>query len=95
MISTIVNDLMLGVPPSVMATRFHNALAEWAVRVASGERIGEVLLSGGCFQNRYLTERTLDLLRSSGKSARRPRSIPPGDGGLAAGQLAVVLARRT
>ncbi|MDX2037169.1 MAG: carbamoyltransferase HypF [Isosphaeraceae bacterium] len=95
MISTIVNDLMRGVPPGVMATRFHNALAEWAMRVASGERIGEVLLSGGCFQNRYLTERTLDLLRSAGKSARGPRSIPPGDGGLAAGQLAVVLARRT
>ena len=62
-----------------------------------GNRSGDVVLGGGCFQNRLLTERTIEAIRETGARVYGPGSIPPGDGGLAAGQLAVamsVLARR-
>jgi len=51
---------------AVIASKFHNGLAEAAVEVA--RRIGEnrVVLSGGCFQNRYLTERVVHRLREEG-----------------------------
>ena len=57
----------------------------------------DVVLGGGCFQNRLLTERTIEAIRETGARVYGPGPIPPGDGGLAAGQLAVamsVLARR-
>jgi hydrogenase maturation protein HypF len=55
----------------------------------------DVVLSGGCFQNRFLAERTLEALEASGRRVYLHGQIPPGDGGLAVGQLAVALARQT
>jgi hydrogenase maturation protein HypF len=59
--------------------------------VASQHPRLHVVLSGGCFRNRLLTERVLDALRD--RRVHRHQTIPPGDGGLAAGQLAVALAQ--
>ena len=56
-----------------------------------GNRIRDVVLGGGCFQNRLLTERTIEAIRETGARVHGPGSIPPGDGGLAAGQLAVAM----
>jgi len=52
--------------PAAPAARFHNMLVDMAVDVA--KRVGEpnVVLSGGCFQNRYLTERLVARLRAEG-----------------------------
>jgi len=51
-----------------------------------------VVLSGGCFQNRYLTERTVARLRAENFSPYWHQRVPPNDGGIALGQ--VVAARR-
>jgi hydrogenase maturation protein HypF len=53
------------------------------------ERIGErrVALSGGCFQNRYLTERTVRRLIAAGFSPYWHQRVPPNDGGIALGQI--------
>jgi hydrogenase maturation protein HypF len=58
------------------------------------KKIGEhrVALSGGCFQNRYLTERTVTRLREAGFQPYWHQRVPPNDGGIALGQ--VVAARR-
>jgi hydrogenase maturation protein HypF len=45
------------------------------------------VLSGGCFQNRYLTEQTVSRLRASGFSVYWHKDIPPNDGGIALGQV--------
>ena len=60
--------------------------------VAVAREVGEatVALTGGCFQNRYLTERLLRRLREEGFSPVIPRLVPPNDGGIALGQLAAV-----
>jgi hydrogenase maturation protein HypF len=52
-------------------------------------RVGEanVVLSGGCFQNRYLTERMVARLRASGHRPYWHQRVPPNDGGIALGQI--------
>jgi len=55
----ILQDAADGVPVGAIAARFHNMLCEVIVEVAERIRIPEVVLTGGCFQNRYLTERAV------------------------------------
>jgi len=71
---------------SVISAKFHNALAEMIVVVA--KKIGEqnVVLTGGCFQNRYLTERAVARLREEKFTPYWHQRIPPNDGGIALGQ---------
>ena len=45
-----------------------------------------VVLSGGCFQNKYLTERAVCRLREKA-FAHAGTSAPPNDGGIALGQI--------
>jgi hydrogenase maturation protein HypF len=80
------------VPDSVIAARFHQALADWAAAVAAAVPASPVVLGGGCFQNRLLLERTRMALERAGRRVYHAGRIPPNDGGLAAGQLAVALA---
>jgi hydrogenase maturation protein HypF len=84
MIRSIAHDSS---PRSAIARRFHNTLAKMAVAVA--QRVGEpkVVLSGGCFQNRYLTEVVIRHLQRAGFHAYWHQRIPPNDGGVALGQL--------
>jgi hydrogenase maturation protein HypF len=74
-------------PLGVKAAAFHNTLAEAIVRVALevGER--NVVLSGGCFQNRYLTERAVARLRQEGFRPYWHQRVPTNDGGIALGQV--------
>jgi hydrogenase maturation protein HypF len=87
MLEKLLEDLRNGVADSVIAARFHNALAELAVSAAQDAEIHNVTLTGGCFQNKYLTERTCMRLREEGFTPLIHRSVPPGDGGIALGQL--------
>jgi hydrogenase maturation protein HypF len=91
MIRGVVDDVRRGVSRSRISARFHNTLAEVIVAVA--RRIGEerVVLSGGCFQNAYLTERTISHLRREGFSPCWHQRVPPNDGGIALGQVYAVL----
>jgi hydrogenase maturation protein HypF len=70
-----------------IARRFHHTLAHMIVVVA--ERVGErnVVLSGGCFQNRLLTEMVIRHLRAAGFQPYWHQRIPPNDGGIALGQV--------
>ncbi len=73
-----------------ISAKFHNMLAETIVAVA--EKIGEskVVLSGGCFQNRYLTERTIHRLLAKNFRPYWHQRIPPNDGGISLGQVVAV-----
>ncbi len=74
-------------PVGDIARRFHNTLAQMTVEVA--QRIGEakVLLTGGCFQNRYLTETCVRRLQAAGFQVYWHQRVPPNDGGIALGQI--------
>ena len=57
--------------------------------VAVAKRIGEerVVLTGGCFQNKYLTERAIRRLSQENFRPYWHQRIPPNDGGIALGQI--------
>ena len=94
----LIRDVLVehsrGVPREEIAARFHESLA--AIVAAVAERCGErrVVLSGGCFQNAFLTERAVARLEAAGLRAFWHQRIPPNDGGIAAGQAIVALSSR-
>jgi hydrogenase maturation protein HypF len=83
----ILDDLAAGAPTGLMAARFHESLVEMMVAVALREGIEEVVFTGGVFQNRRLTGRLAERLRSRGFRPHWPRLVPPNDGGIAFGQV--------
>ena len=89
-ITAVLTDLKKNVPPGLISARFHNTLI--AMIGAAAEKINEpqVLLTGGCFQNRYLTENAVKHLAEKGFRPFRHRRVPPNDGGIALGQLIAV-----
>ncbi len=92
MLDELLDDLRRPLAAAEMSAKFHNALVEAIVAVAG--RVGEprVVLTGGCFQNRYLTERAVQRLQEGDFRPYWHQRIPPNDGGIALGQ--VVAARR-
>ncbi len=97
LIRAVVRDVDDRVPLPTVAARFHNGLAAGTAaaceRAALESGLDTVVLSGGVFQNRTLLERTAALLRGAGLSVMIPELLPPNDGGIAYGQLAVASAR--
>ncbi|MFN9647546.1 MAG: hypothetical protein ACK58Z_03320, partial [Pseudanabaena sp.] len=53
--------------------------------------IKQIVLTGGCFQNRYLTERAIVCFSVGGFQVYCHQNIPPNDGGIAAGQIMAAL----
>jgi len=86
LISAVLADSCSGVSIPMIAARFHNALVNWIVEVAASTGLKQIVLSGGVFQNRYLTERAAALLESRGFTVHTHQQVPPNDGGIALGQ---------
>jgi hydrogenase maturation protein HypF len=86
LILAVMADKSSGVAVSLIAARFHNALVEWILEVAATVKLKQIVLSGGVFQNRYLTERAAAALESRGFVVYTHRQVPPNDGGIALGQ---------
>jgi hydrogenase maturation protein HypF len=91
MILEIIKDIEVCQPTATIAAKFHNALAEAAVEVARLANLDRIVLSGGCFQNNYLTERTVSRLRDEGFRPYWHQRVPPNDGGIALGQVVAAL----
>ena len=93
LIAAIVDDLGRGVDVGRIAGRFHGALIATSLAVA--REIGEkrIVLSGGCFLNRRLSVGLMERLEGDGFEVLVQRRVPPGDGGLALGQIVVAAAR--
>ncbi|MDZ4850997.1 MAG: carbamoyltransferase HypF [Pirellulaceae bacterium] len=94
MIRALYEDRKRGVHTSKIAMRFHRGLAIAITEVIELFPDFRVVLSGGVFQNRFLVELvdsyTAKLSREIGWCSK----IPPNDGGLSIGQLAIAAARR-
>jgi len=92
LIEELLSDKEVGLDVSQIAAKFHNALVNWIVAVAQAADVDTVVLSGGVFQNGYLTARTVAVLEERGLRVATHRQVPPNDGGLSLGQA--VLAGR-
>jgi hydrogenase maturation protein HypF len=86
-------DHRRGVEPSIMAMRFHRSLAHGITRVCRHWREMPAVLTGGVFQNRLLTELVAEMHNDESQPLGLPGTLPPNDGGLAAGQLTIAAAR--
>ena len=93
MFSRLLADHRRGVDAGTLAMRFHRSLARAIVRVCRRRPELPVVLTGGVFQNRLLTELVVEMWDDSPQPLGLPGIIPPNDGGLAAGQLAVAAAK--
>ncbi|MBI5484266.1 MAG: carbamoyltransferase HypF [Deltaproteobacteria bacterium] len=98
MIMDILADVDVGIPPAVIAARFHVTLATAATDVcliiSGSSGLDRVILSGGAFQNRLLSEMVYNALTKNGLQVFTHRLVPPNDGGIALGQAAIAGRRK-
>ncbi|MBI2264627.1 MAG: carbamoyltransferase HypF [Armatimonadetes bacterium] len=87
MVRAILEDMGEHVPVGQISAKFHNTLVEWIILCARKTGQERVVLTGGCFQNKYLLERAVFRLRKEGFHPCVHRRIPPNDGGIALGQI--------
>jgi len=90
LLEAVLADLRGKTAPGLISARFHNGLVEAIVAVAQHFSQPRVVLTGGCFQNRYLTERAIRRLQEEGFRPYWHQRVPPNDGGIALGQIVAV-----
>lgn len=98
MIADICRDVRDDVDPGAIASRFHATVAkilcEAALAAARAHNVEIVALSGGCFHNQILTDRTVQLLLQGGvRRVLTHERLSPGDASLSLGQAVVAAAR--
>lgn len=98
MLTEFVDRLTTGETPTALAWGFHAglaaAVAEGCAVLRAATGLQRVVLSGGVFQNRLLSELVYTLLQQAGFTVFSHRLVPPNDGGIALGQAAIAAARR-
>ena len=86
MFVAILNDLK-STENRHIAARFHNTLSSIILKLAEQTEVETIVLSGGCFQNAHLTDKTMRKLHAAGFKTFLNRKLPANDGSLAIGQL--------
>jgi hydrogenase maturation protein HypF len=95
MLREMLEERGRGTTVGVISGRFHNALVRALVALAIRAGLERVALTGGSFQNRLLTERASEALSRAGFQVLLHRQVPPNDGGISLGQVAIAAARLT
>jgi hydrogenase maturation protein HypF len=97
-IREIVEDIQRGTKDSTISTKFHNTIIlvifDFAKTIRINKGINKVVLSGGVFQNKYLLEGAITILKKNNFDIYSHAAVPTNDGGIALGQLAVAAKRR-
>ncbi|MBS1494306.1 MAG: carbamoyltransferase HypF [Bacteroidetes bacterium] len=83
----IFHDMKKNISNQIISTKFHNALVEVIIEISKISGTNQIALSGGCFQNKYLIERTIDRLREEGFKVFWQSAIPTNDAGISLGQM--------
>lgn len=89
-LAALLEEQRRGVPISLISARFHNSMVAAMVSIAQQSDVATIALSGGCFQNRRLSEHASQSLRTRGKRVLMHRLVPTNDGGICLGQVATV-----
>lgn len=97
-LESVIKDKADGVSVGVISARFHLTLAavirQKAEQLLNLTGARKVVISGGCFQNKFLTETLQRMFADVDIPLYIPSRIPCNDSGVAAGQLTVAAAKR-
>jgi hydrogenase maturation protein HypF len=93
LIAAVAREAGQGVGGAGIARRFHTTMvdliADVCGRLRKATGLAAVVLSGGVFLNALLSREVNARLAGAGFRVYRHRLVPPGDGGLSLGQLAI------
>jgi len=96
-IKRVAADVDRKVDSGIISARFHNTvsgmIAQTAKRLCKQYRAKKIVLSGGVFQNKFLSEKTVDMLNGGGFSVYTHKNISTTDSGIPVGQIAIANAR--
>jgi hydrogenase maturation protein HypF len=92
-IKSIVEEIENKTPIGIISHRFHNSLViaihSNVFDIRNHLNIDKIVLSGGCFQNRYLLEKTIKIFAEDKIRLLVHEKVPANDGGISLGQLAI------
>jgi hydrogenase maturation protein HypF len=93
----VLDDLQKGIDTGLIAAKIHTGLAylilEKSKQYLKETNTTKVVISGGCFQNKRLTEQLQVIFSRERIPLYVPSAIPCNDSGIAVGQVAVAAAR--
>lgn len=93
LIRAVIEDLRCNTAAERIARRFHSTVVQMIATVCGQIRsqtgLRAVVLSGGVFMNALLTREVSARLEEDGFRVYRHRLVPPNDGGLCLGQVAI------
>lgn len=93
----VVKDLESGFSVSEISTKFHTTIADLIVRICTAVRentgLNDIVLSGGVFQNTFLFNKTLPLLKTEHFRVHTHNQVSPNDGGISLGQAVIANSR--
>lgn len=88
MIKEILEEKNKNISKNIISLKFHNALVNSIVEISKLVNEKNIALSGGCFQNKYLLEKSILKLRENGFNVFWNKEVPANDGGISLGQIA-------
>jgi len=92
-IEGIIDDLKNGLSNSVISAKFHNTIAAFVIAVCDRAReekgINKVVLSGGVFENLFLSNKLIQKLRNDDFEVYPQKKVPCNDGGISLGQAVI------
>ena len=91
MIIDMLEDVKCKTNVGMISIKFHNTIVEIIANITKLIGVERVVLSGGCFQNKYLTERAVQRLRAIGFIPYWHQRVPANDGGISLGQIAAAI----
>jgi len=93
----IARDMSKGLSRGTVSAKFHNTVAaiieETCLRLKRKTGLDKVVLSGGVFQNKYLTTKATALLRKKGFRVFTHSKVNTNDAGIPLGQIAIARTR--
>lgn len=98
MFRQIVEDIFRKLDKDVIVTKFHNTIIFTILKIASEIRkesgIKKIVLSGGVFQNKYISENLEQLLMRHHFEVYTHSRVPANDGGISLGQIMIASKKR-
>jgi hydrogenase maturation protein HypF len=94
----VVEDIWKKQDLKTIVTKFHNtvifAVRDSLLELREENNINKIVLSGGVFQNNYLSTKLENILKKSKFKVYINKNVPCNDGGICLGQLAIASKRR-